>query len=107
MPNRCIIGPPRADWRLTQLPKSQSLEYLLVSPLRPRRLFLAEGLVGLCRLALVTLSGLPLLLVLVLEGVLWPSDVPALLLMPWTWGAVSGLGLVFGIAILGCAVALY
>ena len=47
-------------WRLTQIPKSQALEFLLVSPLRPRRLFLAEALVGLTRLALVTLSGLPL-----------------------------------------------
>ena len=46
-------------WRLTQLPKSQALEFLLVSPLRPRRLLFAEALVGLAQLGLVTLSGLP------------------------------------------------
>ena len=81
-------------WRLTQLPKSQSLEFLLVSPLRPRRLFLAETLVGLTRLALVTLAGLPLYLLLMVEGVLLPTDLPAVLLMPWTWGAITGLALV-------------
>src|SRR5688572_24836961 len=34
-------------WRLTQLPKSQALEFLLVSALRPSRVLLAEALVGL------------------------------------------------------------
>src|SRR5205823_7266907 len=81
-------------WRLTQLPKSQALEFLLVSPLRPRRLFLAETLVGLSRLALVTLSALPLYLLLYAEGILLPTDLPAVLLMPWTWGAITGLTLV-------------
>jgi hypothetical protein len=80
-------------WRLTQLPKSQALEFLLVSPLRPRRLFVAEALVGLARLALVTLSGLPVLALLVQHGRLDPLDLPVLLLVPWTWGAVAGLGL--------------
>src|SRR5579862_5436408 len=89
-----IEGAMLLGWRLTQLPKSQSLEFLLVSPLRPRRLFLAEALVGLCRLAFVSLSGLPLFLLLMMDGFLLPSDVPALLIMPWTWGAVSGLTLV-------------
>jgi hypothetical protein len=89
-----VEGALLLGWRLTQLPKSQALEFLLVSPLRPRRLFLAEAAVGLSRLALVTLSGLPLLLLLVLEGIIFPDDVPALLVMPWTWGAVTGLTLV-------------
>jgi hypothetical protein len=89
-----IEGALLIGWRLTQLPKSQSLEFLLVSPLRPQRLFLAEALVGLCRLALVNLSGLPLLLLLMVDGVLRPSDLPALILMPWTWGAITGLTLV-------------
>src|SRR5262249_36228197 len=48
-----VEGALLIGWRLTQLPKSQALEFLLVTPLRPRRLFLAEGLVGLLRLALV------------------------------------------------------
>jgi hypothetical protein len=89
-----IEGALLLGWRLAQLPKSQSLEFVLVSPLRPARLFLAEALVGLSRLALVTLSGLPLLMLLVVDGVLLPSDVPALLVMPWTWGAVTGLTLI-------------
>jgi hypothetical protein len=89
-----IEGALLLGWRLTQLPKSQSLEFLLVSPLRPRQLFVAEMLVGICRLALVTFSGLPLFLLLVLDGVLWPSDMLALVVMPLTWGTITGLTLV-------------
>ena len=52
--------------------------------------------------------------VMIVAGVLWVT-MPYLLRdqISWStnsagrWGAVSGLGLVFGIAILGCAVALY
>jgi hypothetical protein len=89
-----VEGALLLGWRLTQLPKSQALEFLLVSPLRPRRLLLAEASVGLCRLALVTLSALPLYVLLTVNGELLPTDVPALLLMPWTWGAVAGMTLV-------------
>jgi hypothetical protein len=89
-----IEGALLLGWRLTQLPKSQALEFLLVSPLRPRRLFVAEACVGLSRLALLSMSGLPLFGLLVVEGMLLPSDVPALVLMPWTWGAITGLTLV-------------
>src|SRR5437868_2805795 len=63
-----VEGALLIGWRLTQLPKSQALEFLLVSPLRPPQLFTAELLVGLGRLALVTLAGLPLLTWLMLEG---------------------------------------
>jgi hypothetical protein len=89
-----VEGALLLGWRLTQLPKTQALEFLLVSPLRPERLFIAEATVGLCRLGLVTLSGLPPLLYLVLEGRLLVVDVVALLIMPFTWGAITGLGLV-------------
>lgn len=88
-----IEGALLVGWRLTQLPKSQALEFLLVSPLRPPKVFLAEALVGLVRLALVTLSGLPLLVLLHLEGCLSPDDVLILLLLPFTWGAVAGLAM--------------
>src|SRR5262245_56801422 len=37
-------------WRLTQFPKNLGLEFLLVSPEPPRRLFAAEALVGVLRL---------------------------------------------------------
>lgn len=88
-----VEGALLVGWRLTQLPKSQALEFLLVSPLRPAGVLFAEALVGLCRLALVTLAGLPLLLVLIVLGVFVPGDLPALILLPWTWGAVAGLAL--------------
>jgi hypothetical protein len=89
-----VEGALLLGWRLTQLPKSQALEFLLVSPLRPRRLFTAELLVGLGRLALLTLAGLPLLLWLQLEGALHPLDVVWLLAVPWAWGALAGLVLI-------------
>ncbi len=89
-----IEGALLIGWRLTQLPKSQALEFILVSPLRPRQFFLAEALVGLARLALVTLAGLPLLLLTALDGGIDLLDVPVLLVMPFSWGAFSGLGLI-------------
>jgi hypothetical protein len=88
-----VEGATLVGWRLTQLPRSQALEFLLVSPLRPRRLFLAEALVGLAQLALITLTGLPVLLLLVVAGLLDRLDPLPLLLMPFTWGALTGLGL--------------
>jgi hypothetical protein len=88
-----VEGAVLVGWRLTQLPRSRALEFLLVSPLRPRRLFLAEALVGLALLGLVTLSGLPVLLLLAGCGALDPLDAGVLVLMGFTWGAVTGLGL--------------
>jgi hypothetical protein len=88
-----VEGATLLGWRLTQLPKSQALEFLLVTPLRPRRVLLAEAAVGLVRLSLVTLSGLPVLVLLTLGGCLNPFDLVPLLLMPFTWGAITGLGL--------------
>lgn len=80
-------------WRLTQLPKSQALEFLLVSPLRAERVFLAEALVGLGRLALVTLAGAPVLALLVGAGRLGSFDLFPLLVLPFTWGVLAGLAL--------------
>jgi hypothetical protein len=88
-----IEGAALVGWRLTQLPKSQALEFLLVSPLRPGRLFLAEAAVGLAYLALVTLAGLPVLTLLAGLGAIDPLDPLPLTVMPFTWGAVTGLGL--------------
>jgi hypothetical protein len=83
-----IIG-----WRLTQLPKSQALEFLLVSPVQPKNVFHGEAAVGLARLTLITLAGLPVMVVLMLWGRIAADDIPVLLLMPLTWGAITGLGL--------------
>ncbi len=88
-----VEGATLLGWRLTQLPKSQALEFLLVSPLRPARVLLAEGLVGLTLLGFVTLAGLPVLALLSAEGFLDPLDLVPLLVMPFTWGAITGFGL--------------
>lgn len=88
-----VEGATLVGWRLTQLPKSQALEFLLVSPVQPRRLFLLEAGVGLARLALITLSGLPVLGLLIFHGDLTPTDLLPLVLMPLTWGAITGIGL--------------
>src|SRR5205807_2093551 len=88
-----VEGAILIGWRLTQLPKSQALEFLLVSPVQPKSLFHSEAAVGLARLALVTLSGLPILGLLALCGRIAFDDVPVLTVMPLTWGAVTGLGL--------------
>src|SRR6516165_9787766 len=88
-----VEGAVLIGWRLTQLPKSQSLEFLLVTPLRPRRVFLAEAVVGLLRLGLVTFVGAPVLVLLAADGRLDALDVAVLLVMPFTWGAITGLGL--------------
>ena len=88
-----VEGAMLIGWRLTQLPKSQALEFLLVSPLHPQRVFLAEALVGITRLAWVTLAGLPGLLLLTADAYLDWIDILPLLLMPFTWGCITGLGL--------------
>lgn len=88
-----IEGALLVGWRLTQLPKSQALEFLLVSPLQPWRVLTAEALVGLSLLGLVTLSGLPVLALLADVGHLDPLDLAPLLALPYLWGAITGLGL--------------
>jgi hypothetical protein len=88
-----VEGAALVGWRLTQLPKSQALEFLLVSPLRPRRVFLAEALAGVLRFALVCLAGLPVFVGLLAAGTIGPADLLPLLVMPFAWGVVAGLGL--------------
>jgi hypothetical protein len=88
-----VEGAILIGWRLTQMPKSLGLEFLLVTRLEPPRVFIGEALVGLSRLALITLSGLPILVLLVAVGVIDPIGLALLVLMPFTWGAVIGLGL--------------
>ena len=88
-----IEGALLVGWRLTQLPKSQALEFLLVTPLRAPRVLTAEALVGLAHLAFVTLSGLPILVLLAAVGAIDRLDIVVLTLMPFTWGAITGLSL--------------
>jgi hypothetical protein len=88
-----VEGATLLGWRLTQLPKSQALEFLLVSPLRPDWVFVGEALVGLTQLGLVTLAGLPILTLLAVDGYCDPFDLAPFLLLPFVWGAVTGIGL--------------
>ena len=87
-----VEGGALVGWRLTQLPKSQALEFLLVSPLRPRGVFVAEALVNVWRFAVVQLAGLPALAALVWQGAIAPADLWPLAVMPFAWGVVTGLG---------------
>lgn len=88
-----IEGTALISWRLTQLPKSQAMEFLLTSPIQPKRLFFAEMLVGLSRFALVWLAGLPILGLLPFTGTVDLIDLIPLALMPFLWGVLVGLGL--------------
>src|SRR5580704_16234958 len=78
-----VEGASLIGWRLTQMPKSQALEFLLVSPIQPRRLFLAEALVGTLRFALICFAGLPVLIFMAAEGTIEPSDLWVLAFMPF------------------------
>jgi hypothetical protein len=88
-----VEGAVLVGWRLAQLPKSQALEFLLTSPIHPRRVFLAEALVGLTRLLLVQLAAVPLLMLLWFRRLIGPLDLALLVAMPLVWGATAALGL--------------
>lgn len=86
-----VEGAALVGWRLTQLPKSQALEFLLVSPVRPRRVFLSELAVGGGRFVLVQLAGLPAWGLAILGGPFEPPDLVPLLAMPAMWGILAGV----------------
>lgn len=86
-----VEGAALVGWRLTQMPKSQALEFLLTSPVQPRRVFLAEALVGIARFALVWLAGLPVFAGLVFTGAIDPGDLAPLAVMPFAWGVACGV----------------
>src|SRR5262245_46262413 len=88
-----VEGAALIGWRLAQIPKSQALEFLLVRPLQPKRVLLSEALAGISRLALVTLTGLPVLVLMTWYGRIEPIDVAAILLTPFIWGCLTGLTL--------------
>src|SRR5947209_5214266 len=70
-----VEGAVLLGWRLTQLPKSQALAFLLVTPQPVGGVLYSEVVAGLCRLALVTAAGLPILVGFVLAGVIEPLAV--------------------------------
>jgi hypothetical protein len=88
-----VEGAAMIGWRLTQLPKSQAMEFFLASPIQPKRLFVSELLVGVGRFALVCLSGLPVFVPLVIRDILTTADVFVLLVMPFAWGTFAGVAI--------------
>ncbi len=88
-----IEGALLIGWRLTQMPKSQALEFLLVSAARPPMVLVAEALVGMTLLGLTTLAGLPIFVAMASQGMIYVEDVPVFLAMPFVFGAATGLGL--------------
>lgn len=88
-----VEGAALVGWRLTQMPKSQALEFYLTSPIQPRRLFLVESLVGISFFTLIQLSGVPVLCMMVFGGIITWDDFYPLLAMPMLWGLVTGLGI--------------
>ncbi|CAN5203874.1 hypothetical protein BH11PLA2_BH11PLA2_18850 [soil metagenome] len=88
-----VEGSAIIGWRLVQIPKSLAFEFLLVSPVPPRRVFFAEALAGVGRFLWVQLAGLPVLMLPVFAGVAeWP-DLWVLAGMPAVWGLVVGITL--------------
>jgi hypothetical protein len=88
-----VEGALLIGWRLAQLPKSQALEFLLVTQLQPSRILLAEALVAIWRFVLVTASGGPFLVFLWWMGAIDGYDAAALFALPLVWGLATGLGL--------------
>lgn len=86
-----VEGAALIGWRLTQLPKSLALEFLIVTPLRPRRVFLAEAAVGVARFLLVQSTAIPVFVLAVLFGVFDISDLIPFVVMPAIWGITAGL----------------
>ncbi|MGF1581655.1 MAG: hypothetical protein ACFCD0_20190 [Gemmataceae bacterium] len=78
-------------WRLTQLPKTRALEFLLASPLHPSRIFLTELAMGCLRLFFVTISALPLLVLLWADKKITVLDMLPMLTLPFVWGCLTGL----------------
>lgn len=89
-----VEGSLLVGWRLTQWPKSQSIELVLVTSRSPVAAMLGEQVVGLSLLALVSLSALPIYIMAWQAGWL-DGAVPVLFpAMGWLWGSLAGFGLV-------------
>src|SRR5262245_55280842 len=88
-----VQGAILVGWRLSQIPKCQGLELLLGSPVRPAMTFIGEAFSALGLLTLVTSAGFPSLWILAVTGRIDSVDLILLVLMPLTWGALTGIGL--------------
>jgi hypothetical protein len=88
-----VQGAMLVGWRLSQIPKCRGMELLLGSPVRPPMTFIGEAFSALGVLALVNFAGFPLLWILAVAGRIDPADLISLVIMPLTWGALTGIGL--------------
>lgn len=88
-----VEGAALIGWRLTQLPKSQALEFVLVSSASPRSIFFAELAVGISRFLFVQLAGFPVLAIAIACGLADWRDLAMLAVMPMIWGIVTGVSL--------------
>lgn len=88
-----VEGALIVGWRLTQLPKSRSLETLLLSPVSAPLIMLGEQLVGVAFLGLLTLSSLPIFAIGVAYGRFEPAELLLIASFQFLWGCVTGFGL--------------
>ncbi|HVJ81099.1 MAG TPA: hypothetical protein VNC50_08520 [Planctomycetia bacterium] len=88
-----VEGALVVGWRMTQLPKSRTLEPLLLSPTPAWATLLGEQAVGLLMLLLLTVSAAPILALLVALNWLSPEHAVLYPALGFAWGCVVGLGL--------------
>lgn len=88
-----ISGGLLIGWRLTQLPKSRSLEPLLLAPVDSIHLMLGEQIVAVTYFGLIMLSSVPILVLCVSMQWMQPLDALVLFVIAFTWGSFAGLGL--------------
>ena len=88
-----VEGAMLLGWRLSQLPKSRSLELALLCPVPTPLLMLGEQMVGLSFFLLLTATCIPVLALTVSKGWMDPVDALLLPVFGFTWGCVTGLGL--------------
>jgi hypothetical protein len=80
-------------WRLVQLPRSRSLEPILLSPVSAPAILLGEQMVGLTAFTFLCLSGIPTLAGVVALGWLDAVDAGAFVAGGFVWGCITGYGL--------------
>jgi len=86
-----VCGGFLTAWRVTQLPKSRTYEFNLLTPSSDWELLAGELVAGMCRTAVVTLATAPLLAALWGVGWIAGAGCLALLIVPLAAGWLSGL----------------
>ena len=89
-----VEGSILIGWRLAQWPKSQALEPLLLANLSSRAVMAGEQSVGIGQLVLLSLSGVPVLVLASALGWIDPASILLLPIQTLIWGSLVGFGLV-------------